>query len=81
MPELRVELEKFIVDVMDGYCSGTGMCRTKLANQILGESEKRRCRVARVGIGVGVSGGRGRKRSCTVVRRECWCRRWGVRRS
>jgi hypothetical protein len=37
MPELRVELEKFIVDVMDGYCSGTGMCRTKLANQILGD--------------------------------------------
>ena len=36
-----------------------------------GESEKRRCRVARMGIGVGDSGGRGRRRSCTVVRRDC----------
>ena len=28
-------------------------------------------------MGVGDEGGRGRSRSYTAVRRECWCRRWG----
>ena len=46
-----------------------------------GESDKIRCRMVRMGMGVEVVGGRGRRRSCTVVRRECWHRRWGVRRS
>ena len=46
-----------------------------------GESERSRCRVLRVSMGVGDEGGRGRSKLCTTVRRECWCKRCGVRRS
>ena len=40
-----------------------------------GASERSRWRAVRVDIGVVDIGGSGRSRSCTAVRRECWCRR------
>ena len=40
-----------------------------------GETERSLCSRLRVGMGVGDEGGRGRSRSCTAVRRDCWCRR------
>lgn len=30
MPELRVELPDDVIAVLDGYCSATGACRTKV---------------------------------------------------
>lgn len=30
MPELRAELPDYIAAVLDGYCSATGQCRTKV---------------------------------------------------
>ncbi len=42
MPELRAEVDKPTLDVMDGYCSSNGMCRTKLTNQILGAWAKQK---------------------------------------
>jgi hypothetical protein len=40
-----------------------------------GESERSLCSMLRVGMGVGDEGGRGRSRSYTAARRDCWCRR------
>lgn len=34
--ELRVQLPRFTVDVLDGHCSASGECRTKLVDEILG---------------------------------------------
>jgi hypothetical protein len=47
----------------------------------LGESDRIRWRVCRVLRGTGTVGGRGVSSACTAVRVECWCSRWGVRRS
>ena len=47
----------------------------------LGESERIRRSVCRVSDGVGAVGGRGVSNACTADRVECWCSRWGVRRS
>ena len=47
----------------------------------LGESERIRRSVCRVLKGVGAVGGRGVSNACTADRVECWCSRWGVRRS
>lgn len=37
MPELRVEMPKEVLAVLDGYCSATGQCRTELVRTILSE--------------------------------------------
>lgn len=35
MPEIRFEAKKETVDVLDGYCSATGKCRTAFINDLL----------------------------------------------
>ena len=34
--ELRAEIDRQVLAVMDGYCSASGKCRTKLVAEILG---------------------------------------------
>ena len=53
--EVRFEVEADELSVIDGYCSGTGKCRTEIIKSILADwSEKKLhesvliCRVARV---------------------------------
>lgn len=35
MPEVRFEAKRETINVIDGYCSGTGKCRTAVINSIL----------------------------------------------
>ena len=35
MPEIRFEAKKETIDVLDGYCSATGKCRTAFINDLL----------------------------------------------
>lgn len=35
MPEIRFEGKRETLNVIDGYCSGTGKCRTEVINAIL----------------------------------------------
>jgi hypothetical protein len=35
--ELRAEMPRFIIDVLDGQCAATGECRTELVRFILSE--------------------------------------------
>lgn len=51
--DVRLEVERTTVDVLDGYCSASGKCRNKVINEILLEwAEGKRheammiCRVA-----------------------------------
>lgn len=53
MPEVRFEAERETINVLDGYCQGTGKCRTAVINDLLkqwAESKAREatmvCRVA-----------------------------------
>lgn len=53
MPEIRFEANRDTVNVLDGYCQGTGKCRTAVINDLLeqwAESKAREatmvCRVA-----------------------------------
>ncbi len=42
MPELRAELPDYIAAVLDGYCSASGQCRTKVVVDILDEWAKQK---------------------------------------
>jgi len=44
--ELRAEMPRFIIDVLDGQCSATGECRSELVRCILGEWANQRHREA-----------------------------------
>ena len=44
--ELRAQLPRFIIDVLDGQCAASGECRTKLVADILGEWANQRHREA-----------------------------------
>ena len=53
--ELRAEVDRRTLAVMDGHCSATGKCRTKLTNEILSAWAEQKlhesilvCRVAEV---------------------------------
>ena len=35
MPEVRFEAKRETINVLDGYCQGTGKCRTAVINAIL----------------------------------------------
>lgn len=35
MPEIRFEAKRKTVDTIDGFCYGTGKCRTAVINEIL----------------------------------------------
>ena len=65
MPEIRFEAKKETIDVLDGYCSATGKCRTAFINDILENWAKSKlyeativCRVA--GINQTISEGKGK---------------------
>lgn len=53
--ELRAEVKKRTLSVMDAFCSASGKCRTQLTNEILGDWAEKKlheativCRVAGV---------------------------------
>lgn len=65
MPEIRFEAKKETIDVLDGYCSATGKCRTAFINYLLENWAKSKlyeativCRVA--GINPTISEGKGK---------------------
>lgn len=48
MAELRSEIPNETLAVMDAYCSATGLCRTQLTQEILGEWAAKKLHVSTI---------------------------------
>ena len=48
MPEIRFEAKRETIDVLDGYCSATGKCRTSFINDLLEEWAQAKLHEARM---------------------------------
>ena len=48
MPEIRFEAKKETIDVLDGYCSATGKCRTAFINDLIDQWAKAKLHEATV---------------------------------